>query len=71
VELYNLKDDLGETKDLAASMADRRDKLLAKLRTWRKEVGAQMPVSNPNYDPARAIQGAGAGQKAKGKKAKS
>ena len=70
VELFNLEDDLGETKDLASSMPERRDELLARLRVWRKEVGAQMPTPNPNYDPARAHQGAGAGEKGKAKKAK-
>jgi hypothetical protein len=31
-------------------------KLLNDLRQWRKEVGAQMPTINPNYDPARMHQ---------------
>jgi arylsulfatase A-like enzyme len=70
VELYNLKDDPEETIDLAASRPEKRDELLAMLRTWRKEVGAQMPLPNPSYDPARANQGAAAGEKAKVKKAK-
>lgn len=69
-ELFNLKDDPTETTDLAASRSDKRDELLTMLRDWRKQVGAQMPVSNPNHDPARAIQGAGAGQKGKGKASK-
>ena len=68
VELFNLKDDPSETTDLAASQPKQREELLAMLRTWRKEVGAQMPVANPNYDPARAKQGAGAGQKGNAKK---
>jgi hypothetical protein len=50
VELYNLKDDLGEQRDLAASQPAKRDELLAMLHAWRKDVGAQMPTPNPDYD---------------------
>jgi arylsulfatase A-like enzyme len=68
VELYNLKQDIGETKDLAAAQPQKRDELLGLLRRWRTEVGAQMPTPNPNHDPQRdAEQAAG---RAKGKKAK-
>jgi arylsulfatase A-like enzyme len=51
VELYNLKEDLGETKDLAAAMPDKAADLRKKLADWRKSVGAQMPAPNPDYDP--------------------
>jgi arylsulfatase A len=50
IELYNLRDDVGETKDLAASQTAKRDELLATLRKWRGEVGAQMPAANPSFD---------------------
>jgi arylsulfatase A-like enzyme len=69
IELYNLKDDPTEKTDLASSRTDKRDELLAMLHNWRKDVGAQMPMPNPDYDPARASQGAGAGKKGKVKKA--
>ncbi len=49
VELYNLKDDLGETKDLAAKMADKADELARSLRAWRKGVNARMPTPNPDF----------------------
>ena len=29
------------------------EELRARLHAWRKEVGAQMPKSNPNYDPTK------------------
>ncbi|MBM4020548.1 MAG: sulfatase [Planctomycetes bacterium] len=58
VELYNLKDDLGETKDLAPAMPDRAADLRRKLAAWRERMGAQMPAPNPDYDPAKAGQGA-------------
>ena len=51
VELYNLKDDIGETKDLAATLPDKTAALRQKLHDWRQHVDAQMPVPNPNYDP--------------------
>ena len=43
VQLFNLKDDLGEQKNLAAAEPEQTAKLLAKLRAWRKEVDAKMP----------------------------
>src|SRR5437868_4795947 len=53
VELYNLANDVGESKDLATAQPQKRDELLGLLRRWRTEVGAQMPTPNPNYDPAK------------------
>ena len=50
VELYNLKDDIGETKDLATTLADKTAALRQKLHDWRQRVDAQMPTQNPNYD---------------------
>ena len=47
-ELYNLADDVGESRDLAGAMPDKADELLAKLDAWRAEVGAQEPVPNPD-----------------------
>ena len=52
VELYNLKDDIGETKDLATTLADKTAALRQKLHDWRQRVDAQMPTQNPNYDPS-------------------
>ena len=43
VELYNLKDDIGESKDLAAIMPEKTAALRGQLHEWRKRVGAQMP----------------------------
>ncbi len=53
VELYNLKDDVGESRDLSKKLPERTRELRERLHAWRKEVGAQMAVPNPNYDPAR------------------
>jgi arylsulfatase A len=53
VELYNLKDDVGETTDLAAQDPALRATLRDRLRAWRSAVGSQLPASNPDHDPAR------------------
>ncbi len=49
-ELYNLEEDEGETTDLAGIMKDKTKELATKLTEWRKEVDAQMPVPNPDYN---------------------
>jgi len=54
VELYNLRDDIGEQRDLAATLPEKAERLRQKLHAWRVQVGAQMPTPNPDYDPARA-----------------
>jgi hypothetical protein len=46
-ELYNLREDLSEQHDLAASELDRRRELSLRLDSWLKDIGAQMPVPNP------------------------
>ena len=53
VELYNIREDIGETKDLVASNPKKTEELRARLHAWRTEVGAQMPTPNPNYNPAK------------------
>ena len=46
VELYNLKDDLGEKIDLAEQMPDKIKELRDRLHAWRTRVDAQMPTEN-------------------------
>ena len=53
VELYNLKDDIGETRDLAAKLPEKAAILRQKLHDWRQRVGAQMPTPNPARDPVK------------------
>jgi arylsulfatase A-like enzyme len=53
VELYNLKNDIGEKRDLAVAQPAKRDELLNKLRAWRDGISAQMPVPNPDFDAAK------------------
>jgi arylsulfatase A-like enzyme len=54
VELYNLAEDLSETRDLARTMPEKAEALRHMLQDWRQSVGAQMPTPNPDYDPAQA-----------------
>ena len=49
VELYHLRDDLGERCDLAGQQPERAARLRSRLHDWRKEVGAQLPVLNADY----------------------
>jgi len=56
VELYNLKEDIGEKHNLAEEEPDRAAYLRGKLAAWRKSINAPMPTPNPAYDPARAAE---------------
>ncbi len=49
VELYNLSKDIGERRDLARKMPEKKNELLTLLHTWQKRVGAKMPRPNPDY----------------------
>jgi len=51
VELFDLENDIGERVNLAERMPEKAAELLDRLRRWREEVGASMPVPNPDYDP--------------------
>ncbi len=53
VELYNLKDDLGELKDLSTAQPAKAAAMRRRLEAWLRDTGAQIPQPNPNYDPAR------------------
>ncbi len=53
VELYNLRDDPEEKTDLAATNAVKAKSLRGQLDAWRKDVGAQAPTPNPDYDAAK------------------
>ena len=47
LELYNLKDDIGEKTNLADRLPRKRDELHALLRDWRAAVNAPMPKRRP------------------------
>ncbi len=52
--LYNLADDLGETRNAMAAETKQSNQLRRLLNQWRARVGAQMPTKNPKHDPAKA-----------------
>jgi len=52
LELYNLRTDVGETRDLAGTMPDKAKTLRDRLENWRQSVDAHMPQPNPNYNPS-------------------
>ncbi len=47
LELYNLKEDLGEKNDLAADAPEKVKELHERLLAWRKSVDAKLPRENP------------------------
>ncbi len=49
-ELYNLADDVGETRDLAAQQPERVAKMRAALDVWRKANNTQSNRPNPAFD---------------------
>jgi arylsulfatase A-like enzyme len=50
MELYNLRDDIGEEHNLAKKLPEKAAELRSMLRRWRKQVGAKMPASGPRDD---------------------
>lgn len=69
LELYNLSDDIGETKNLATTNPDKAKELHTQMLAWRESIGAKMPTANTPQEPAAAKKGEGKGKgKGKGKK---
>jgi uncharacterized sulfatase len=56
VELYDLKEDIGETVDLAVSNTTEAEGLKKMLDDWRASVDARFPVPNPDFDPQRRLE---------------
>lgn len=54
-ELFNLRDDPGERKDLAGQEAARADALQDRLRQWIRSTGETIPAPNPHHDAARSF----------------
>ena len=52
LELYNLKEDVGESNNLSSIYPDTANLLHDKLMEWRLQMEAQMPVPNPHYEPS-------------------
>lgn len=54
--LFNLAEDLSETRNRQQENPGRAAALLKQLRDWRERVVARMPIPNPHFDPDRADQ---------------
>jgi hypothetical protein len=50
IELFNLAEDAGERNDRAAVEGERAKDLQKKLTEWQTQVGAKIPVPNPEFD---------------------
>ena len=60
LELYNLKDDIGERHDLSDEMPQRTRQMHERLVEWRRSVRASVPTeANPEYDPEDTKETAG------------
>jgi arylsulfatase A-like enzyme len=49
LELYNLKNDIGEERNLAGENPEMAEKMQQMLARWRKDLDVQMPGPNPEY----------------------
>ena len=54
LELFNVRQDPGEHRNLASAKLDKAKELQAKLAAWRKSVNALMPTPNPDFDGKHA-----------------
>jgi arylsulfatase A-like enzyme len=57
LELYNLRDDLGEKTNLAEKMPDKAKELHAKMLAWREAIKAPMPTPNTDIKPVSVGKG--------------
>jgi len=61
LELYNLREDIGEKDNLAGDLPDKTRTMHEMLQAWRASVEAKIPAPNPDWAPAAAPALAGAG----------
>jgi arylsulfatase A-like enzyme len=50
-ELFDVKKDVSESRNLIADMPDKAKELALELDVWRRDVGAKLPTPNPGYVP--------------------
>jgi arylsulfatase A-like enzyme len=71
LELYNLRDDVGETTNLAQKLPEKTSELHGKMKSWRTAIRAPMPTPNHNIaspaPAAKQAKGKGKRQKTAGK----
>lgn len=68
VNLYDIKSDLSESNDLSKIKPELAGELLIKMQIYLKEVNAQMPKVNPEYDSSQPRIAKKGGKLAKGQK---
>ncbi len=51
VELFNIREDIGEQNELSTKFPKKTKELQAKLEAWQKKMNAKMPAKNPDFDP--------------------
>ncbi|MHB8900660.1 MAG: hypothetical protein ACYC6Y_18065 [Thermoguttaceae bacterium] len=54
LELYNIRQDIGETNNLAAQYRDKVTELHQELVAWRQDVGALMPTPSAGSVPGKS-----------------
>jgi arylsulfatase A-like enzyme len=67
VELYNVRDDIGETRNLASQSPAKTQELRTKLAAWRQQIGAAMPTMKTGHESTPAGSEPKAGKKGRKK----
>jgi arylsulfatase A len=55
LELFNLRNDVGETRNLGTTEAKRAQKMSDQLRSWMESIPVPIPTTNPHFDRSRAF----------------
>ncbi len=53
IYLYNLKQDIGESRNLSELEPEKVTELYQQLEKWREECYAEFPLPNPDFDPEK------------------
>ncbi len=54
--LYNLRDDIQESRDVKSEQPDKTNELYQLLKNWQQDVQAEFPSPNPNFQPDRRYE---------------
>ncbi|NWK56943.1 sulfatase [Verrucomicrobiaceae bacterium N1E253] len=66
LKLFDLSKDLAEKVELSEKHPEQTEALNKRLNNYLRDVGARLPVPNPNYDPSKPPQPPKKGKKGKG-----
>jgi hypothetical protein len=56
LELFNIREDVSETRELAGAQPARARELSGRLHQWIESTGARVPGDNPHFDRARMFE---------------